>query len=112
MSVAGFSVARFALGLAEGGNFPGAIKTVGEWHPKKERGHCRPAFFNSGSNVGIIVAAYAVPFIVVDLQWGWAAAFYLTGALGFVWLVFWLALYRSARTTPQRLRGGAGLHPQ
>ena len=100
LSVAGFSVARFALGLAEGGNFPGAIKTVGLWHPKSERA-MSTGIFNSGSNVGIIVAAYAVPFIVEKMQWGWAAAFYLTGALGFVWLVFWLAMYDSPERHPR-----------
>jgi ACS family hexuronate transporter-like MFS transporter len=99
-SVAGFSVARFALGLAEGGNFPGAIKTVGEWHPKKERAFST-GVFNSGSNVGVIVAAYAVPFIVVEMKLGWPAAFYLTGGLGFVWLLFWLALYRSPDQHPK-----------
>jgi ACS family hexuronate transporter-like MFS transporter len=69
LAVAGFSVARFALGLAEGGNFPGAIKTVGLWHPKGERA-LSTGIFNSGSNVGIIVAAYAVPFVVKHMDWG------------------------------------------
>ena len=100
VSVAGFSAARFALGLAEGGNFPGAIKTVGLWHPKSERA-MSTGIFNSGSNVGIIVAAYAVPFVVVDMQWGWSAAFYLTGGLGFVWLAFWLALYQRPERHPR-----------
>ncbi len=99
-SVVGFSVARFALGLAEGGNFPGAIKTVGEWHPKKERA-LSTGLFNSGSNVGVIVAAYAVPFIVVKMRLGWPAAFYLTGGLGFVWLLFWSALYCSPEEHPK-----------
>ena len=98
--------ARFALGLAEGGNFPGAIKTVGLWHPKSERA-MSTGIFNSGSMVGIIVAAYAVPFIIVEMKWGWAAAFYLTGALGFVWLAFWLAMYdrpeRHPRVSPAEL---------
>ena len=64
--MAGFSVARFALGLAEGGNFPGAIKTVGQWHPKNERA-LATGIFNSGSNMGIILAAYAVPLIVEEI---------------------------------------------
>ena len=106
LSVAGFCVARFALGLSEGGNFPGAIKTVGIWHPKSERA-MSTGIFNGGSNVGIIVAAYAVPFIVTEMQWGWPVAFYLTGALGFVWLVFWLAMYdrpeRHPRVSPAEL---------
>jgi MFS transporter, ACS family, hexuronate transporter len=62
-SVAGFSAARVALGLAEGGCFPGAIKTVGQWHPKRE-GALSTGIFNSGSNMGIILAAYVVPFVV------------------------------------------------
>ena len=100
LSVAGFSGARFALGLAEGGNFPGAIKTVGQWHPKSERA-LSTGLFNSGSNMGIIVAAYTVPFIVDRLQLGWAAAFYLTGALGFLWLAFWLAMYDAPERHPR-----------
>ncbi len=100
LSVAGFSVARFALGLAEGGNFPGAIKTVGLWHPKSERA-MSTGIFNSGSNVGAIIAACAVPLIVEQCQWSWATAFYLTGALGFVWLVFWLVLYRRPEQHPR-----------
>jgi len=106
LSVAGFSVARFALGLAEGGNFPGAVKTVGMWHPKSERA-ISTGIFNAGSNMGIIAAAYAVPLVVEKLQWGWPAAFYLTGALGFVWLLFWLVMYdrpeRHPRVSPAEL---------
>ena len=63
--------------------------------------------FNSGSNVGIIIAAYAVPLVVEKFDWGWAAAFYLTGALGFLWLIFWLAAYdvpnRHPRVSPAEL---------
>jgi MFS transporter, ACS family, hexuronate transporter len=105
-SVIGFSVARVALGLSEGGNFPGAIKTVGQWHPKSERA-LSTGIFNSGSNMGIILAAYAVPFVVKKMEWGWPAAFYLTGALGFAWLLFWLRMYdtpeRHPRVSPAEL---------
>jgi MFS transporter, ACS family, hexuronate transporter len=94
LSVTGFSFVRFILGLVEGGHFPGAIKTVGQWHPKKERAFST-GIFNSGSNIGIIIAAYGVPFIVSKLQWGWTAAFYATGILSFVWLVLWFLLYDS-----------------
>ena len=100
VSVAGFSVARFALGLAEGGNFPGAIKTVGLWHPKSERA-MSTGLFNAGSNVGVILAACLVPLIVEVLGWGWPAAFYVTGALGFLWLVFWWAMYDSPERHPR-----------
>lgn len=99
-SVAGFSIARMALGLSEGGNFPGAIKTVGQWHPKRERA-LSTGIFNSGSNMGIILAAYAVPFVVKEMEWGWGAAFYLTGALGFLWLIFWLMMYETPEQHPR-----------
>jgi MFS transporter, ACS family, hexuronate transporter len=100
LSVAGFSVARFALGLAEGGNFPGAIKTVGLWHPKSERA-LSTGIFNAGSNVGILLAAFLVPLLVAKLNWGWPAVFYATGVLGFLWLLFWLVLYDSPEKHPR-----------
>ncbi len=100
VSVAGFSGVRFVLGLAEGGNFPGAIKTVGLWHPKSERAMAT-GIFNSGSNVGIIIAAYSVPFIVHEMKWGWPAAFYLTGALGCAWVTLWLTLYERPEKHPR-----------
>ena len=111
MSVAGFSVIRFALGLAEGGNFPGAIKTVGLWYPKSERATAT-GLFNSGANVGIIVAAFAVPFIVDRMQWPWAAAFCLTGAIGFRVADVLAVSVRSSRAASARFRRGIGLHPQ
>ena len=86
-SIAGFSLARFLLGLGESGNFPASIKTVAEWFPKKERAFAT-GVFNAGSNVGAIVAPLAVPWIYVT--WGWKWAFIGTGAIGFVWLIFWL----------------------
>ena len=93
-------------GLIEGGHFPGAIKTVGQWHPKRERA-LSTGIFNSGSNVGAIVAAYAVPFVVITMNWGWASAFYLTGTLGFVWVTVWWLLYdrpeRHPRVSPSEL---------
>ena len=92
VSVAGFSLVRFTLGLVEGGHFPGAIKTVGQWHPKSERA-LSTGIFNSGSNVGAIVAALAVPLVVGTSRLGWAAAFYLTAGLGFLWVVLWMAVY-------------------
>jgi ACS family hexuronate transporter-like MFS transporter len=90
-SAFGFGVARFCLGLGEAGNFPASIKTVAEWFPKKERA-LATGIFNSGSNVGAIVAPLAVPFIAVNYGWQWA--FIITGALGFVWLGFWITIYR------------------
>jgi len=90
-SVLGFSVARFALGLGESGNFPASIKTVAEWFPRKERA-LSTGIFNAGTNVGALVAPLMVPWIT--LRYGWRWAFIATGALGFFWIVFWLALYR------------------
>jgi ACS family hexuronate transporter-like MFS transporter len=86
----GFIVARAALGLTEAGNFPAAIKTVAEWFPKKERA-LATGIFNSGSNIGAIIAPLSVPFIAQE--WGWKAAFVITGSLGFIWLIFWFLFY-------------------
>jgi ACS family hexuronate transporter-like MFS transporter len=97
-SAFGFGVARFALGLGEAGNFPAAIKTVAEWFPKKERAFAT-GIFNSGSNVGAILAPLSVPFIAVNYGWQWA--FIITGALGFIWLVFWLMIYRRPEEDPK-----------
>ena len=90
-SVLGFIVVRFALGLGEAANFPAAIKTVAEWFPKKERA-LATGIFNAGTNVGIIIAALTVPWIALNLGWRWT--FVMTGGVGFVWLFFWLSLYR------------------
>jgi ACS family hexuronate transporter-like MFS transporter len=90
-TAAGFSAARFALGLGESANFPGSIKTVAEWFPPRERAFAT-GIFNAGTNVGAIVTPLVVPWIT--LTWGWRAAFITTGALGFIWMAFWLALYR------------------
>lgn len=97
-TVTGFSVARAALGLGEAGNFPGAIKAVAEWFPKKERA-LATGIFNAGSNVGALLAPILVPWIT--LVWGWRWAFIITGALGFVWLAAWLVLYRDPEHHPR-----------
>ncbi|HMA54769.1 MAG TPA: MFS transporter [Acidobacteriota bacterium] len=89
-TVFGFGAARAALGAAEAGNFPAAIKTVAEWFPKKERA-LATGLFNSGANFGAVIAPAVVPWLTVTF--GWPAAFVATGALGFLWLVFWLVLY-------------------
>jgi len=85
----GFGMARLALGIGESGNFPAAIKTISEWFPRKERA-LATGIFNSGSNIGAIVAPLLVP--IIALNFGWQAAFVLTGLLGFIWLFFWLRL--------------------
>ncbi|MEP6704914.1 MAG: MFS transporter [Acidobacteriota bacterium] len=91
VSVVGFMVARFLLGLGEAGNFPASIKTVAEWFPKKERA-LSTGIFNAGTNVGALATPLLVPVIV--LTWGWYEAFIITGILGFIWLIFWLAIYK------------------
>jgi len=88
--VIGFGFWRSLLGVSESGNFPAAIKTVAEWFPKKERA-LATGIFNSGTNVGAIVAPLAVPAIVI--AWGWQAAFIITGAIGFIWIVLWFIFY-------------------
>jgi len=89
-SVIGFAIARFSLGLGESGNFPAAIKTVAEWFPKKERAFAT-GIFNAGSNVGAVAAPLVVPWIT--LAYGWQWAFIVTGAIGFIWIIFWVLLY-------------------
>jgi ACS family hexuronate transporter-like MFS transporter len=97
VSVIGFMVARFALGLGEAGNFPASIKTVAEWFPKKERA-LATGIFNSGTNVGALATPLLVPIIVV--YWGWYEAFIITGLLGFIWLIFWVVIYRKPEEDP------------
>ncbi len=97
-SAFGFGVARAALGLGEAANFPAAIKTVAEWFPKKERA-LATGIFNSGTNVGAIVAPLTVPWIAIHLGWQWA--FILTGAIGLLWLLFWLPLYHKPEEHPK-----------
>lgn len=97
-SVFGFSVARAALGVTEAGNFPAAIKTVAEWFPRKERA-LATGLFNSGANIGAIVAPLSVPFIAAAYGWQWA--FILTGLLGFIWLFFWNKHYYKPSEHPK-----------
>ena len=89
-STAGFAAARALLGISEAGNFPAAIKTTAEWFPKRERAFAT-GIFNSGTNLGAIIAPLTVPLI--GKLWGWEWAFIITGVLGFVWLIFWFAYY-------------------
>ena len=89
-STLGFMVARGTLGISEAGNFPAAIKTVAEWFPKKERAFAT-GLFNSGTNLGAIIAPLTVPLIAVYFGWQWA--FILTGTIGLIWLFFWFVVY-------------------
>ncbi|HVW61509.1 MAG TPA: MFS transporter [Puia sp.] len=86
----GFTIARSGLGLGESGNFPAAIRSVAEWFPKKERA-LATGIFNSGANIGAVVAPIMVPLLLA--AYDWQAAFIITGALGFIWLVFWWLMY-------------------
>ena len=97
-SVVGFMIARFFLGLGEAGNFPAAIKTVAEWFPRRERAFAT-GIFNSGSNIGAIVAPLMVP--VVAATWGWQSAFLVTGVLSMAWLATWLLWYRAPEQQPK-----------
>jgi len=97
-NVFGFAAARAALGITEAGNFPAAIKTTAEWFPKKERAFAT-GLFNSGANIGAIVAPLTVPFIAVTFGWQWA--FIITGILGIFWLFFWQKYYHTPSTHPK-----------
>lgn len=94
----GFIVARAVLGFGESGNFPAAIKTTAEWFPRRERA-LATGIFNSGANVGAILAPLTVPWIAMHM--GWQGAFVIVGGIGFLWLAFWLWLYRPPATHPR-----------
>lgn len=89
-SVLGFIFSRMVLAVGEAGNFPGAIKATAEYFPKKERSFAT-GIFNSGANVGAILAPLSVPWI--ESIWGWEAAFLIIGGVGFLWLGFWAFYY-------------------
>lgn len=89
-SVSGFSLARIGLGVGEAGNFPAAMKAVSEWFPKKERA-LATGIFNAGTSIGVVTALFMTPWILS--RYGWQEVFWITGALGFVWLIFWWWLY-------------------
>lgn len=90
----GFGLARFVLGLGESANFPAAIKATAEWFPKKERA-LATGIFNAGSNVGAVLSPLIVTYLTI--VYGWQIAFIVTGALGFVWMICWLLVYRLPR---------------
>ncbi len=85
-----FAVFRAFLGVTEAGNFPAAFKTVAEWFPRKERA-LAGGIFNSGTNVGAILAPLLVPYIAIN--YSWKIAFIAIGAIGFIWLIFWFLWY-------------------
>ncbi len=89
-STFGFGAVRAILGLGEGGNFPAAVKATAEWFPKKERA-LATGIFNSGTSIGAVIAPILIPWLLGS--YGWQTAFLITGAIGFVWLVFWILFY-------------------
>jgi ACS family hexuronate transporter-like MFS transporter len=96
-SVSGFVLARIVLGLGEGGNFPTCIKAIATWFPVRDRAFAT-GLFNSGSNIGAMLAPL-IGALVVALS-GWQAAFYVTGVVGLVWVVIWLITYRNPAEHP------------
>ncbi len=90
----GFTMVRVGLGFGESGNFPAGVKAVAEWFPKRERA-LATSIFNAGSGIGAIITPLIVPVIV--LNFGWRAAFVITGSFSLIWLVAWLVMYRSPR---------------
>ena len=97
-SLTSFAVSRVALGLGEAAVFPASIKAVAEWFPKKERA-LATGIFNAGTSIGAMLTPVVVPWI--NARWGWRGAFLGIGALGFVWLMFWLLIYRKPEEHPR-----------
>jgi MFS transporter, ACS family, hexuronate transporter len=97
-SLLSFGIARAALGLGESGAFPASMKTVTEWFPQKERA-LATGIFNAGTNVGAIMTPIFVPWITIHFGWRWA--FLATGAIGFFWVLLWMAVYRKPEEHPQ-----------
>jgi len=90
VSVTLFVFARLVLALGEAGNFPAAIKATAEYFPKKDRAYAT-SIFNSGAQIGALLAPLTIPFIAK--AWGWEMAFIVIGALGFIWMGFWVFIY-------------------
>lgn len=95
VSVAMFVIARILLAFGESANFPAAIKATAEYFPKRDRAFAT-GVFNSGANVGAILAPMTVPFMAE--AWGWETAFLVIGAVGFLWLAAWLIFYKPIET--------------
>lgn len=98
VSLGAFLFARIVLAVGEAGNFPSAVKATAEYFPKKDRAFAT-GIFNSGANVGAILAPLSVPFIAS--KWGWELAFLIVGGIGFIWLFFWLIVYKNPDENPE-----------
>ncbi len=108
-TVGGFMAARIFLGLSEAGNFPAAVKTIALWFPPAERAFAT-TLFNSGANVGAIIAPFLVAWL---LQFStWHAPFLVAGVAGVVWVAAWWLFYRSPETHPPAVGARARVHPQ
>jgi ACS family hexuronate transporter-like MFS transporter len=114
-SIAGFIIARAILAVGEAGNFPAALRATAEYFPKSERSFAT-GIFNSGANIGAILAPLTVPMIAA--LWGWEAAFVWIGAIGFVWVVFWLGFFdeparqkRLSKAELDYIQNGGGVEP-
>ncbi|MDR6736805.1 MFS transporter [Sphingobacterium sp. 2149] len=98
VSVNLFIFARFVLAVGEAGNFPAAIKATAEYFPKKDRA-LSTSIFNSGATIGALAAPLTIPIIAA--HWGWEMSFIIIGALGFVWMGFWIFLYKKPHENPK-----------
>jgi ACS family hexuronate transporter-like MFS transporter len=98
ISVIFFVFARIVLALGEAGNFPAAIKATAEYFPKKARGFAT-SIFNAGATVGALAAPVTIPFIAK--AYGWEMSFLIIGALGFVWMGFWVFMYKKPAVHPK-----------
>lgn len=98
VSVSLFIFARLILAIGEAGNFPAAIKATAEFFPKKDRAFAT-SIFNAGATVGALAAPVSIPFIAK--AWGWEMAFIIIGALGFVWMGFWVFVYKKPEVHPK-----------
>ncbi len=92
------AISRFLLGLGEGGGFPAATKAVAEWFPVSERSSAM-GLINAGTAVGSVIAAPLIAAIILQLGWRWV--FFLTGAAGLVWTLWWLWEYHSVSEHPR-----------
>ena len=92
-----FIACRAVLALGEAGNFPAAVKVTAEYFPKKDRAFAT-SIFNAGSSVGALAAPLSIP--IIAKMWGWEMAFIVIGALGFVWMGFWVLLYKKPSENP------------
>lgn len=98
VSVTLFIFARFVLAVGEAGNFPAAIKATAEFFPKKDRA-LATSIFNAGATIGALAAPLTIP--VIAAYWGWEMSFIIIGALGFIWMGFWIFMYKKPHEHPK-----------